>query len=107
MTKIGNTEQIKTMEFVEVVSDKKLKDYGIERGDVLLVAGFKEGQDKHDDPYALRKYAVVVKVINDSVALPAQGNDNLSYVIDPRSVKPVGPVRQKYYEDKLRADYGQ
>lgn len=106
MTKIGNTEQIKSMEFVEVVSDKKLKVFGIERGNVLLVAGFKDGQEKHDDPYSLRKYAVVVRVEGDKVLLPGQDNDNMSYVIDPRNVKPVGPVRQKYYEDKLREQYG-
>lgn len=107
MTKTGNTEGVKSMEFVEVVSDKKLRDHNIHRADVLMVVGFKDGHAMHDDPYLFRKYAVVIKVVDNIIQVPDQHKDYMSYVIDPRSVKSVGPVRQKYYEGLLNEQYGQ
>lgn len=102
--KTGNSP-LKQMQFVQVVSDKKLRDNGIHRGDVLLIAGFKQGQVKASDLHLLREYAVVVKVEKDVVQIPAEDNDYLSYVIDPRNVEWVGEERQKYYEEVIRKQY--
>jgi hypothetical protein len=107
VTKVGKpVQQVTNMEFVEVVSDKKLKAFGITRGDVLMIAGFKQGVEKASDPYLTRKYAVVTRVVDEVVQIPDENNDYMTYVIDPRNVQGVGPERQSYYEGLLQKQYG-
>lgn len=104
--KTGNNV-VNSAQFVQVVSDKNLREYGIYNGDVMMVMGFKEGQETPSDPYLFRKYAVVSKfdIEEGLLYLPSEDTDHMSYVIDPRNLEYVGHERQTEYEKLIELQY--
>lgn len=95
-----------TTEFVRVVSDKKLREFGLSRGDILMVLAFKTAPVTKSDPYLFRKYAVVARFVENELQLPSEGTDYKTYVVDPRNLERVTTEEQVLFEGMLGVQYG-
>ena len=96
-----------TVQFARVVSDKKLKDAELKRGDLVMVMGFVTVPISKSDPYIFRKYVVVAVHKDGVLQIPDDDNDYRSRVVDPRSLEPVSDEEQKTYEAELESQYGE
>lgn len=100
-------EPIKSMDFCNIVSAKKLKGSGLELGDVVLVTGTKQVPASKKDPYLTRTLVVVVKVMYNLPQIPGKDNDYKAYVVDPRSLERVSDEHRKIFEQALRQHHGE
>lgn len=86
---------INTMDFARVISAKKMKDTGLERGSLVLVMGTKQVPAKITDPYLLRILTVVAKVEGEEVQIPGEGNEYRAFLVDPRNLERVDEDEQE------------
>lgn len=93
------------MDFARVVSDKKMKGSGLSRGDVVFIASRKELPILHNDPYLLRIYVIVAKVVDGLPQLPREDNDHLMITVDPRNLEKVNEEELKTYARNLTEKY--
>lgn len=93
------------VQFARVVSDKKLKEHGLKRGDMVMVMGFRTSPISKSDPYLFRKYALVAKFVDGEIQIPDEENDYQSYLLDPRSLESVSDTEQQFYEECLKSQY--
>lgn len=98
-------QELKTMEFAMVVSDKKLKEAGLTKGDEVMVMSSKDVAFKKNDPYLKRTLFIVAKIEGNDVLIPASDNDYQAVVVDPRSLQLVSPERRKELFDALNKKY--
>lgn len=95
------------MSYVQVVSDKKLKGSGLERGDILLVTGTKLVPASRQDPYLMREILVTVYVEpNGNHHIPNSKSDYQAYLIDPRSVTKLNAELSAELNEHLVKQYG-
>lgn len=111
--KIGNKEEvdlasslIRTWDICWVISDKKLKDSGLKKGDTVLVSGTKVVPATKKDPYLQRVLCFVVKIVNDKVQIPTEKNDYMAYLVDPRNLEKVDEKTLKWAHQLLEDQYG-
>lgn len=97
---------LKTMDYCRVVSDKKLKDSGLIRGDRVLITSIKPVPAKKSDPYLQRLIVVVLKVEDDKVLVPKDGNEYKAYLVDPRNLEKVSDEERAKLEESLKLLYG-
>lgn len=89
MTKQFN--MLNVMDYAYVVNSKKLKDSGLEVGQILMVSAIKPAPVKKSDPYLQRIYVLCAKVDEEGVhQIPTEDNDYSMYLVDPRSLQKVG-----------------
>lgn len=98
---------LKPLDYARVVSDKNIKKLGLNRGDVVMVASLQVAQAKKDDPYLQRVYPVVVKIVDGVHQIPSQDTDWKSYMVDGRSLDPLGEKESKEYQALLNKQYGE
>ena len=96
---------IQTMDYCWVVSDKKLKDSGLTKGDMVLVTGTKVVPASRKDLYLQRVLVVVVLVKDDKVLLPNEENEHKAYLVDPRNLEKVDEEVSKCVEENLKKQY--
>lgn len=97
---------IKPMNYAQVVSDKHLREVGIRNGDYVLVTGLRPAPIKKDDPYLQRIFAHVIKVdVDGTHHMPAEDNDNMIYLVDPRNLQVVDENVQSEFEQVLAKQY--
>lgn len=96
---------IKSMDYATVVSDKKLKDSGLVRGDMVLVMGTKQVPATKKDPYLFRTLVTVVKVLYGLPQIPRNDNDYVAYLVDPRSLEKISEEEANKYRDMLTEQY--
>lgn len=95
------------MDYATIVSDKKLKGSGLERGQEVLVTGVKPVPASKKDPYLQRILAHVIKIVDGEHQIPSEKNDYLAYLLDPRSLEKVSDERKSELEEALRKQYEQ
>lgn len=96
---------IEPMDYATVVSDKKLKNSGLRRGDVVLVMGTKLVPATKKDPYLQRTLVTVLKVMYGLPLFPKDDNDHMAYLIDPRSLEKVSDEEAEQFREKLTQQY--
>jgi hypothetical protein len=107
MMKTGNMpDRIENMDYARVVSAKKMKGSGLERGDVVLVTGLKPSPVVRSDPYLQRIYVLVVKVVEGEHQLPNEDNDYKVYLVDPRNLEKVNEEEKDELTSQLHKQYG-
>lgn len=99
-------KMIGTNDFCIVVSDKKLKNSGLKRGDVVMVAGVKPAPIKKSDPYLQRIFVVGLRFDGDNLQVPKEDNDFLAYLIDPRNLEKLPDEEQLILVEKINKQYG-
>lgn len=97
---------IEAYDYCTVVSDKKLRKFGLSRGDEVMIVGTKPTVVSADDPYTKRDYMVVVIVKDGLVQLPKEGNEYRSYLLDPKSLEKVNDERRRELHEALEKQYG-
>ena len=103
--KTGKTP-LSVNQFATVISDKKLKDTPLRRGDQVMVIAFKVVPATKDDVYLQRALSVVALVKDGNVQIPDHNNDYMTYLVDPRNLEWVGEKGQADAEDGLRKQFG-
>lgn len=99
---------IKSLDYAYIINDKDLKHVGLNRGQLVLVTGLKPAPIKKDDPYLQRIFAHIIPVDKDGLHhIPKEDNDNMIYLVDPRSLEKVNEKTQEELEEALRHQYGQ
>lgn len=102
----GKTEKFQVLQHAVVVSDKKLKKFGLKNGDVVMMVGVKQTPVKPDNPYLLMEYYVAIKVVDGVHQVPLQGNDYKTYLVDPNNFAPVSEEEDKKLTESLKQQYG-
>lgn len=99
---------INSMDYCTIVSDKRMKDSGLFRGDTVLVTGVKAAPISKNDLYLQRIFVHVVKVEKDGThLLPLETNDYKVYLVDPRNLQKVDEETTERLQDALKRQYGQ
>lgn len=99
--------KIKSMDYVFIVSDKKLKGSGLVRGDLMLVTGTRQVPASAKDPYLSRELLLAVRVEKGGThQIPKETNEYKVYMIDPRNVEKLDDISSKLYSDLLLLQYG-
>ena len=94
------------MQFAVVVSDKRTRQIGIEKGDIVMVIGLDRAQITASDPYLERVFARVVRYVDGQVQIPNETeNDYVAYMLDPRNLEWVGDEMQSEFEKRLSEQY--
>jgi hypothetical protein len=97
---------LNSFDFAKVVSDKKLKGSGIQRGEVVFISSLKQLPEKKSDPYLTRTYVLVFKLGEDDVPLvPKEENDYQAIMVDPRNLEKVSDEEQAYYMKLIEERY--
>lgn len=98
---------IKPMDYIKVRADKRMKESGLVRGDVLLVTGLKPAPVSKQDPYLQRVYILTIKVDKNGYhEVPNDENEFRVYLIDPRNVDLVGEKESEELAALLVKQYG-
>lgn len=97
---------LRVMDYCKVVSDKKLKGSGLQRGDRVLITSVKPVPAKKSDPYLQRLVVVVLKVEEEQVLVPKDGNEHKAYLVDPRNLEKVPEEERVKLEENLKLLYG-
>lgn len=97
---------IKSMDFCRIVSDKKVKGSGLRMGDLVLVTGTSLVPASKKDPYLQRTLTTVIKVKGDQLLMPKQNNDEMAYLLDPRSLEKVNDKDQETLTDNIKKQFG-
>lgn len=105
MSKVLNQE-ITTMRFATVVSDKKLKGSGLSRGDEVWIMSTKDVAFTKKDPYLKRTLMIVAKVEQNVPLIPSDKNEYEAIVVDPRSLQLVSDEREAQLMEAVNAKYG-
>jgi len=94
------------MDFCRIVSDKKVKGSGLRMGDLVLVTGTSLVPASKKDPYLQRTLTTVIKVKGDQLLMPKQNNDEMAYLLDPRSLEKVNDKDQETLTDNIKKQFG-
>lgn len=97
---------IKAMDYCIVVSDKKMRGSGLERGDILLISGLKVAPAKKSDPYLQRVYAVAIKINEGLLLVPKDNNEHKAYIVDPRNLAKLPAKEVELLEALMKEQYG-
>jgi hypothetical protein len=101
------TKKINVMDYVYIVSAKKLKGSGLERGQIMLVTGTKSVPASTRDTYLTRELVVTIQVTQAGEHLvPKQNNEYRAYLIDPRNLSKVDEEMSEFLSTKLKEQYG-
>lgn len=76
-------------DFAYVVKDKRLKEKGLFRGDIVFLMGSKVVPATVRDPYLQRELFVVAKVVEGVPVIPDKEGDDNAFLVDPRSLQLV------------------
>lgn len=94
------------MDFCRIVSDKKVKGSGLRMGDLVLVTGTALVPASKKDPYLQRTLTTVIRVKGDQLLMPKQDNDEMAYLLDPRSLEKVNDKDQKTFTNNIKKQFG-
>jgi hypothetical protein len=104
MMATGN-KPLEVMNFATVVSTKKLREFGFEKGDEVLLISFKQAPISASDPYTKRDYALVARVEDGVVMLPNENSDDKVYLVDPSSLQAVSEERSNELISGVRKQF--
>ena len=99
------TKQIESMDYCTIISDKKMKGSGLVQGDIVLITSHKDVAVSGKDPYLTRRYVLALRVVDGVHQIPKDGNDYMSYLIDPRNIERVSEDKREELENALELQY--
>lgn len=100
-------QPVKPMDVCRVISDKKLKGSGLERGDVLLIISETWSQATRSDPYLQRKWVKAALFKDGEVQIPnPEKNEYVAYLLDPRSLEQVSEEEKAEFDELINIQYG-
>lgn len=98
-------KMLKSADYAKIVSAKKIKGSGLTVGETVLIVAQQTVPVKKSDPYVFRVLFTVVKLEDGMPLLPADDNDHMAYMVDPRSLEWVGKDKQIELEQLLNTRY--
>lgn len=95
---------IEVGKFAKMKNDS-LSEYGINKGDTLMLVGSGFVPDSKTDPYKFRMLFVAAPVRDGHIELGDNGKPN-GYTVDGRNLKKVTKVELKTLEANKEKDFG-
>lgn len=93
---------IEPMQFVTIISSKKMKNSGLSKGQDVFVIGSKMLPEKKSDPYLMRYYVIVAALNKEGLPIiPEENDNNFVWLVDPRNLEPFPKDKQEEFLAKF------